>query len=192
MTTQIVTDDLKKRSSWSIFMGVITAAIGAFLIAYPLVTGTIATVVLGWAFIFVGIAYVVFALHSQTIGKFFLQVLLAAIYGLAGIALVFFPISGVMALAVLLGTLFVVYAGAATVLAFQVRPVEGWGWFLFDAAISLATGILILAKWPSDSFLVVGALVGASVLVGGISRIVIAARIRNGAGNVQRFIQDAA
>jgi hypothetical protein len=72
-------------------MGVITAAIGAFLIAYPLLTGTIATVVLGWAFIFVGIAYLVFALHSQTVGEFFLQVLLAVIYGVAGVALAFFP-----------------------------------------------------------------------------------------------------
>jgi uncharacterized membrane protein HdeD (DUF308 family) len=192
MTTQSVTDDLKKRSSWSIFMGVITAAIGVFLIAYPLLTGTITTVVLGWALIFVGIAYLVFALHSKTVGKFFLHVLLAAIYGLTGVALAFFPIAGVAALAVVLGTVFLVYAGAATALAFQVRPAEGWGWFLFDAAICCAAGILILAKWPSDSFLAVGTLVGASVLVGGISRIVIAARIRSGVGNVQRFVRDVA
>lgn len=192
MTTQSVTDDLKKRSSWSIFMGVITAAIGAFLIAYPLLTGTIATVVLGWALIFVGIAYLVFALHSQTVGKFFLQVLLAVIYGFCGVALAFFPIAGVAALTVSLGTVFLVYAGAATALAFQVRPVEGWGWFLFDAAISFATGILILAKWPWDSFLAVGTLVGASVLMGGISRIVIAVKIRSGVGSVQRFVRDAA
>jgi uncharacterized membrane protein HdeD (DUF308 family) len=95
-------------------------------------------------------------------------------------------------LAVVLGTVFLVYAGAATALAFQVRPDQGWGWFLFDAAISFATGILILAKWPSDSFLAVGTLVGASVLVGGISRIVIAARIRSGVGSVQRFVREAA
>ena len=173
-------------------MGVITAVIGAFLIAYPLLTGTIATVLLGWALIFVGIAYLVFALHSQTVGNFFLQVLLAVIYGLCGVALAFFPIAGVAALTVVLGTVFLVYAGAATTLAFQVRPVQGWGWFLFDAAISFATGILILAKWPSDSFLAVGTLVGASVLMGGISRIVIAARIRSGVGSVQRFVRDAA
>ena len=192
MTMQSVSDDLKKRSSWSIFMGVITAVIGAFLIAYPLVTGTIATVVLGWAFIFVGIAYLFFALHSQTAGKFFLQVLLAVIYGFAGVALAFFPIEGVMALTVVLGMVFIVYAGAATALALQVRPVEGWGWFLFDAAISLAAGILILAKWPSDSFLAIATLVGASVMVGGISRIVIAARIRSGVGSVQRFVRNVA
>jgi uncharacterized membrane protein HdeD (DUF308 family) len=34
-TPATLTADIKKRSSWSIFMGVITAALGVFLIAYP-------------------------------------------------------------------------------------------------------------------------------------------------------------
>ena len=192
MTSQSFTDDLKKRSSWSIFMGVITAVVGAFLIAYPLLTATITTVVLGWALIFVGIAQLVFALHSQSVGKFFLQVLLAAIYGFCGVALAFLPIAGVAALTVVLGTVFLVYAGAATALAFQVRPTQGWGWFLFDAAISFVTGILILARWPSDSFVAIGTLVGVSVLIGGISRTVIAGKIRSGVGTLQNVVRDAA
>ena len=111
-------------------MGVITAVLGAFLIAYPLATATITTLLLGWVLIFVGIAQFVFALHSQTVGNFFLKVLFGVLYGITGVALAFFPFEGVEALTGLLGTLLLVQAGLAT--AFQVRPVEGWGWFLFD------------------------------------------------------------
>src|SRR5271169_1535562 len=188
MPIQSLTTDIKKRSAWSIAMGVITAILGVFLIVYPFATATITTVLLGWALIFVGIAQFVFALHSQTVGNFFLKVLLGGLYLIAGIALAFFPIEGVIALTGLLGTLLLVQAGVLTVTAFQLKPLDGWGWFLADAIASLLLGILIFAKWPSSSLWAIGTLVGVSVLIGGISRIMIAAKIRSGAGQVERYI----
>jgi uncharacterized membrane protein HdeD (DUF308 family) len=181
--------DVKNRSGWSIFMGVLSAALGLFLILYPLATATITTVLLGWVLIFVGIAQFVFALHSQTVGKFFLKVLLCALYGITGVALAFFPFEGVEALTALVGTLLLVQAGLLTATAFQLKPLDGWGWFLADAIASLCMGILILAKWPSSSVWAIGTLVGVAVLMGGISRIVIASKIRSGAGKVDRAIQ---
>lgn len=194
MSTQSesLTHEIKKRSTWSILMGVVIAALGVFLIAYPLTTATITTLLLGWVLIFVAIAQFVFALHSQTVGKFFLRVFLGAIYGIAGVILAFFPITGVAALTVILGSLLLVYGVTATITAFQVRNMSGWGWFLFDAIATLLIGILILAQWPSSSLWAIGTLVGAAVLMGGISRIMIAARIRRGIGTVERITRRAA
>lgn len=192
MSAQNLTEEVKKRSAWSIFMGVLTAALGAFLIIYPLATATITTVLLGWVLVFVGIAQFVFALHSQTVGSFFLKVLLGVLSVITGVALAFFPIEGVEALTGLLGTLLLVQAGLATVTAFQVRPVEGWGLFLFDAAVSFFMGILILVRWPSSSVWAIGTLVGVAVLVGGISRIVIASKMRSDASAVEHAVQRAA
>jgi uncharacterized membrane protein HdeD (DUF308 family) len=191
MSTQSLTDEVKKRSAWSIFMGIVTAALGCFLIVYPMATAAITTVLLGWALIFVGLAQFVFALYSQTIGNFFLKVLLSLLYGICGIALAFFPIAGVAALTGVLGTLLLIQAGLLTATAFQLRPVDGWGWFLFDAATNLLLGILILAKWPSSSVWAIGTLVGVSVLMSGISRIMIATKIRSGAAKVEHFVRAA-
>lgn len=192
MSAQNLIDEVKNRSAWSIFMGVVTAALGAFLIVYPMATATLTIVLLGWALIFAGIAQFVFALHSHTAGKFFSKALLGVLYGICGFWLAFFPIDGVTALTGLLGTLLLVGAGLAAVTAFQVRPLEGWGWFLFEGAVSFAMGVLILMRWPSSSLWAIGTLVGAAVLVGGVSRIVIASKIRSGAGNVDRAIQQVA
>jgi uncharacterized membrane protein HdeD (DUF308 family) len=192
MSAQTFADDIKKRSIWSILMGILTAALGVFLIAYPLATATIATVLLGWVLIFVGIAQFVFALHSQSVGKFFLKVLLGLLYGIVGIALAFFPFSGVAALTVFVGTLLLVYGIVGLVGAFQLRPADGWGWFLFDAICVLAVGVLILAKWPSSSIWAIGTLVGVAVLMGGISRIMIAAKIRGAVGAVDSTTRRAA
>jgi uncharacterized membrane protein HdeD (DUF308 family) len=65
MSTPSLIQEVRKRSGWSIFMGVHSAALGLFLIAYPMATATIWTVLFGWTLIFVGIAQFVFALHSR-------------------------------------------------------------------------------------------------------------------------------
>ena len=191
MPAKDLTEELKKRSAWSIFMGVLTAALGVFLIVYPLVTATITTVLLGWVLIFVGIALFVFALYSQTVGNFFLKILLSLLYGICGIALAFFPVAGVAALTLMLGTLLLIQAGMLTAIALQLKPVEGWGWFLADAATNLLLGVLIFAKWPSSAIWTIGTLVGVAVLLGGIARIVIATKIRSGAATMERLSRAA-
>ncbi len=192
MSEQNFMEAIKKRSAWSIFMGVVTAVLGLFLIVYPLATAAITTVFLGWTLIFVGIAQFVFALHSQTAGKFFLKILLGVLYGIAGIALAFFPIAGVALLTVILGSLLLVYGFAATIGAFELRPADGWGWLLFDGIATFLAGMLILAKWPSSSLWAIGTLVGVAVLMGGISRIMIATKVGSGVRNVDRSIRRAA
>jgi uncharacterized membrane protein HdeD (DUF308 family) len=192
MTAQNLTSEIKHRSTWAIVMGFVTAALGVFLILFPLATATITTVLLGWVLIFVGIAQFVFALHSHTVGKFFLKIFLSALYVLCGVALAFFPLAGVATLTVLLGILLLIHAGVAAATAFQMRPVEGWGWFLFDAVGSLLLGILILAEWPSTSVWAIGTLVGLAVLMSGISRIMIATKIRSGAAGIERSMGRAA
>ena len=191
MSTQSLTEEVKKHSTWSIFMGLLTAALGVFLIVYPLATATITTVLLGWALIFVAIGQFVFALHSRTVGNFFVKVLMSALYAICGIGLALFPIAGLAALTGVLGTLLLIQAGLQTVTAFQLRPLDGWGWFLADAAASLLLGVLILAKWPSSSIWAIGTLVGVSVFLGGITRIMIATKIRSGVANVERLARAA-
>lgn len=178
MSVQSPIENTKKRAAWSMFMGVLTAALGAFLIIYPFAAAKTTTVLLGWVLIFVAVSELVFALHSEKPGRFFLKILGASLFGVTGFALAFAPMQGVEALTGLLGTLLLVQAGLATVTAFQIRPAAGWGWFLVDAVVSLVLGMLILVKWPSSSLWAIGTLLGISVAVGGITRIVIAAKIR--------------
>src|SRR5215467_4868599 len=101
-----LTEDVKKRSRWSTVLGMV-------LIAYPLATATVTTLLLGWLLIFAGVAGLIFALHSQTAGKFFWKVFEGVIYVIAGVGLAFFPIRGVATLTLFLGALLLIYAGVA-------------------------------------------------------------------------------
>jgi uncharacterized membrane protein HdeD (DUF308 family) len=99
---------------------------------------------------------------------------------------------GVATLTVFLGSLLMVYGIVAAVTAFQMRPVDGWGWFLVDAIVTVLIGVLILSRWPTSSLWAIGTLVGVSVLMSGISRIMIASKIRGGAARVEDFTRRAA
>jgi uncharacterized membrane protein HdeD (DUF308 family) len=191
MSTQSFPEEIKKHATWNIFTGILTAVLGCFLIVYPMATATITTVLLGWTLIFVGVTHFVFALYSRTIGNFFLKILFSLLFGICGIALAFFPIAGVAALTGVIGTLLLIQAAVLAATAFQVRPIAGWGWFLLDAGTNLLLGSLIIKQWPSSSVWAIGTLVGISVLMSGISRIMIATKIRSSAADVEHFARAA-
>jgi len=184
-----ILDDLKRRSGWSIFMGILTMAVGIVLILYPFATATATTVFIGAALLIVGGAELYLAFASQAAGSFFLRILLALLYGLTGLALIAFPFEGTESLTLFVGAMLVVRGVLAMIAGFRWRPLDGWGWFVADSLANLAVGGLILAKWPSSTSWAVGTLLGASVLVTGIARTAFAVRIRQGAGEVQRAVQ---
>ena len=192
MTTTTITDNISKRATWSIVMGVLTAAIGIVMIVYPMAAATVTTIFVGWSLFFVGVAQLIFAFQSSGAGHFLLKLLTSLLYGITGLALVFFPISGVAALTIVVGSAFLVQAALLTATAFQLRPLTGWGWFLADGIADAVIAILILAGWPSSSYWAIGTLLGVSVLMTGISRVIIASKIKSGAGAVQDFARGTA
>ena len=179
MTSDSLAQDISKKSGWSVFTGVLTAVIGLVMIMYPFATATVTTVFLGWAFLFASVAQFVFAFTSDTAGNFFLKILMAILYAMSGVALAFFPIAGTAALTGVLGAILLIQGGLEAAAAFELRPITGWGWILFDSIVSFVLGAMILAEWPSSSLWAVGTLVGAGVLTNGVTRIVVSATIHH-------------
>lgn len=191
MAADTIAGEAKQRSTWTMFMGFLIAALGLFLIVYPFAAGAITIVLLGWILIFVGIAQFVFAFHSRSAGRFLLKALMGVLYGLCGIVLAFFPVAGLAALTAVLATLLLMYAVCLLTVAFQIRPVSGWRWFLADGLASLLLGVLILARWPASSLWAIGTLIGVAVLTSGLTRIFIASAIRGGASAVENVVRHA-
>jgi len=181
---QTVSSEIKKRSGWGIFLGIVLVVLGFLLMAYPLATATVTTFIVGSILVITGVVEIIAALRSHTVGNFFLRLLLGIVYGFCGVLLLLFPLWGVAVLTIVLGVMLLFEAGVALMLAFQMRPAEGWGWFIFDAAISALLGVLILAHWPQSAIWAIGTLVGAAVLVRGITRIALSAGLRR---TIRRF-----
>jgi len=183
-----ISSEVKSRSGWGIFLGIVTAALGILLLIYPLAAATITTIVLGCILVVVGVIDIVLALRSHTAGSFFLRLLLGIGYGLAGILMIMFPLWGVAVLTVVVGTMLLFEAAMSTILAFQIRPASGWGWLLFDAGITLLLGLLILAHWPASAIWAIGTLVGVAVLMRGITRIALSIGLRRTIPKTEEFL----
>jgi uncharacterized membrane protein HdeD (DUF308 family) len=177
MTADTLRAEVAQRARWSVFMGGLTAALGVLMIVHPIATSAVATVVLGWALIVAAAAQLVFAFTSQTAGSFFLKLLLGVLYGLAGVALAFFPLAGVVTLTATLGVMLVAEAILETLIALALPAFAGRAWFLLSALASLVLGLLILFHWPSSSAWTIGTLLGAAVLVNGLTRIAVSSTL---------------
>src|SRR5215472_17884862 len=173
-----LSSEVKTRAGWGIFLGIVTVLLGILLLTYPLAAATITTIVLGFILVVVGVIDLVQALRSHTAGNFVLRLLLGIGYGFVGVLLIANPLWGVAVLTIILGAVLLFEAAMAAILAFQTRPSSGWGWLLFDAAITCLLGILILAHWPASAIWAIGTLLGVAVIMRGITRIALSAGLR--------------
>jgi uncharacterized membrane protein HdeD (DUF308 family) len=171
--------EISRRAGWSTLMGILTAAVGVVMIFYPLAAAAATTVFVGAALIVVGAAQVVFAFASGTAGKWFLNLLLGILYGIAGIFLVASPGIGVVTLTAVLGAMLIAEAVVEATIAFSVPAGAPRGWLLVNALCSLLLGVMILVQWPSSSLWAIGTMLGVAVFFNGITRTVISGSIRH-------------
>ena len=191
MTTNTLSQDISKKAGWSLFMGILTAAIGAAMIIYPMATATVSTLFFGWALILAGAAQFVFAISSDTVGNFFVKLLLGILYGIAGIALVAFPPAGVLTLTWVLAVMLLAQAIIEFVTAFSLPAGAGRGWFVASALASGLLGTLIIAEWPASSVWTIGTLLGVSVLFNGFSRIAVSGSVLKGVHDFKQVTKAA-
>lgn len=186
MNTETLSREVSRRAGWSIFMGILTAAVGAAMIIYPLATATASAVFFGAALLVAAAAQLIFAFSSDTAGQFFLKLLLGGLYGVAGFCLIAVPGMGVVTLTAVLGAMLIAEAVVETILGFSAPAGAGRGWFFVSGLCSLLLGILIIAQWPVSSIWAIGTMVGAGVLFNGITRIVTSSWVRSEARQFQR------
>jgi uncharacterized membrane protein HdeD (DUF308 family) len=156
------------------------------MIIYPLATAAASTVFFGAALLVAAVAQFVFAFTSDTVGQFFLKLLLGVLYGIAGLCLIALPGIGVVTLTAMLGAMLIAQAIVETVLGFSAPAGAGRGWFFLSGICSLLLGLLILVQWPASSIWAIGTMVGAGVLFNGITRIVASSWVRSEVRQLQR------
>ena len=88
---------------------------------------------------------------------------------LSSLFLLFYPVQGAAALGLVFAIYFFMDAFASFSLAFSLRGQKIWLVWLFNAITSLALGVLFVIGWPMSSLLLIGILVGISLLFDGIA-----------------------
>ena len=165
---------IAEKWGWFLALGIVLILAGLAAIAFPLL-GTIAVkIMLGWLFLIGGVVMIVHAFQSPGWGGFLWEVLVGLLYVVAGAYLAFFPLTGLLTLAILLAMLFIAEGVFEVIQAFRVRPHEGWGFLLLSGIAALAVGVLITLSLPSSAEWALGLLAGINLLFSGWSYVFLA------------------
>src|SRR5947208_5540455 len=158
--------------------GILMLICGFLAIGLPFASGIGVAIVIGWVLLVSGVWHLFFGFRSGSgIGGFLWQLLLAIVYGAAGLMLLFRPLAGLAWLTLVLATFLLIEAVLEFVLYFNIRHRVNATWVLVDAIITLLLGILIWAHWPSSSIWAIGTLIGVSLIFSGISRLMLSSAV---------------
>jgi uncharacterized membrane protein HdeD (DUF308 family) len=173
-------DALRQAAGWSIGLGILLLILGVIAICFPFASSLAAAIWVAWLLIIGGVLLLAHAFRVRHESGFWLKLLWAVIYLVAGILLLASPIGGVLTLTLVLAVLWIVEGGTAIVLAFRLKPARPWGWILFDGIITLLLGLLIWIGWPGNAPWLLGLFLGISLLATGISVLLFGLALRAG------------
>lgn len=171
---------IKRNWGWFLALGIALVLAGIAAIAFPLLSTIAAKVALGWIFLVGGALMIIHAFSSPGWRGFLLGLLIGILYLAAGGWLAFFPFTGIVTLTILLAALFLAEGVLEAIMAWRVRPQEGWVWLLLSGLIAVAVGIMIALNLPSSAVWAIGLLAGINLLSTGVSFVVLALAGRRG------------
>lgn len=177
----------QQASVWAIVAAILLIALGAAIVIAPAATSLLTVVVLAWFVIAGGLAHVFSALGSSSVWSALLKVLVGIAYFVTGIALGTHPLWGAATLTLVVTVTFA-FEGFVAVATYLGEPAgDRSGWTLFNGIVTLILTWTIWSGWPGSSLWVLGTLVGANLLVAGVSRLQLALAARR----FQRLIESA-
>ena len=165
-------------SGGSIVWAILLIVFGFLAIALPLGTSLGVVMIVAWLIILSGGFQFVHAFQSQGAGHIAWKLLVAVVYLIAGIYFLMHPLLGLASFTLALAFFFVAEGVMDLIAYFQNRSAEGAGWILFDGIVTLILGVLVWRHWPSSSGWVIGTLVGISLVMTGITRLMLSLAAR--------------
>ncbi len=154
--------------------GVLFLILGILAITLPNFFSFAVELLIGWLFLFSGIFQGFRAFSTRHIPGFWVSLISAIFYIVAGALLLLFPLKGILTLTFILSLFFFLEGIAQITFALTLRPARNWGWLVLNGALALAIAFIIWSGWPKDVTWVLGLLVGINLLFYGLSRIFLA------------------
>ena len=164
---------VKKASGWLIGISVVFILLGIAAIVEPEVAGLAVAILVGWVFIFGGVAHLAAAFGGGGAGRVVWQALIGIVYLIGGFYFLTHPLLALGTLTLVLAGIILMVAVIELIVYYRSRGEGGSSWLLMNAIITLLLGALIWFHWPSSSVWAIGTLVGVNLLMTGFSRLML-------------------
>jgi uncharacterized membrane protein HdeD (DUF308 family) len=182
-TRAAVAGELKKAWGWLMAWGILLILAGMIGLGYEFAVSVVTTLFVGGLMIVYGVMEVVNAFRHQRWSGFFLFLFGGILSIVAGGVIWARPLASLEVLTLLVAAYFLVLGSFRVVGAVSSRH-PGWGWGLFNGAISVVLGLLIWNRWPYSSLWVIGMFVAIDMIFQGWNYVMLALVARRGAALV--------
>jgi uncharacterized membrane protein HdeD (DUF308 family) len=167
------------RKHWvaALLLGIVLVLLGTFAIVCTYTAALLTVYYLGAVLLVASGVQLAEGVLGRGVGNFFLHLLVAVLYFIAGVFVFEHPGRTVAGLTLVIAAVLFVEGLLRIVVALTER-FHGWGWVLLNGVISLALGVMIWRQWPESSLWVIGLFVGIDLLFNGWSLIMLALALR--------------
>jgi uncharacterized membrane protein HdeD (DUF308 family) len=162
------TAPLRAKSGWIVALGVVYAIAGVIALGSVVFATVVSVFIVGIMMLIAGVAEVFNAFQIKTWGKFFLWLLLGALYIVAGFVTFENPLLAAAVLTLVLGFSLLASGVMRIVLAFSMKDEMPWIWVAVSGVITLLLGLIILAHWPVSSLYILGLFLGIDLVIAGV------------------------
>ena len=165
-------EELKKRSSWFVGLGILLVVLGTISLGAPVFVTAFSVNLIGWLLIIGGILQTAHAFASKGWSGFFIDLLTGLLYVAAGFMIVANTLQAEVTLTLLIA-MFLIIGGIFRIFAAISVRYQNWVWLLLNGVISLVLGISIWQQWPLSGLWVIGLFVGIDMIFNGWSLIML-------------------
>ena len=158
--------------------GFTVGLLGLVAVAFPVVASVAVGMTAGALVLLAGIAVTFHAILMKGWGGQILSLLGGLVTVAAGLALIFFPLSGLVALTALVVGYLIVNGVLKIALGLTLRPAARWGWPVVSGGLGIALAAVILWSMPLGVAWVLGLLVGVDLLLTGAWMVAIGLTLR--------------
>lgn len=159
-----------KFNKYSKIAGLIFIILGLIGIIYPVFMTLVTVSFVAWIMITGGVIASYFTYLSDK--NDYIGWLKSIILIFIGFIILYYPISAIGTVGLLLSVYFFMDSFASFSLAFSMKPTSGWLLWLLNAIFSLIIGISFIVGWPFTSEYLIGLIVGFSLFFDGIALLI--------------------
>jgi uncharacterized membrane protein HdeD (DUF308 family) len=182
MASQSSVEVVRQSSTGSILWGVLLIVAGMLAVGAPLLAALAVNGLIAWLIVISGVIHIVLAFRSHGAGSVIWKLLVGLAYLCFGGYILMHPLLGIASLTLILASLFLIEGILDIVMYFKMRSLGVSSWMLLDGIITLFLGAMIYVHWPSSSAWAIGILVGVSLIMSGVSRVMLSLAVRKTLG----------
>ncbi len=178
-------DGIKKNAGLTVVSGIILLVAGTLAILSPFVAGVSITVLVGAMLAVSGVGQCFLAFKAGAFGRGLMVFVVGVLMTIAGFYMMNQPVAGLATLTIILMSYLLATGVLEIIVAFQLKPADGWGLELFNGIVTLLLGIMLWRQFPLSGAWAIGILFGIKMVFSGWAFVFIGRNVKKMAADTQ-------